>query len=106
MDPVQIPIAVPGGNLAALQGLYEVAEEGVNGAKLTQCIDCTTPYAMLVAQVSTVCWSYKSRANLKPFAVMSCAVYDCLSVQGVSTGGDMLDGQVCRVQRATNCCTL
>ena len=40
MDTVQLAICIKGGNLTALQGLYEIAEEGVNGSKLTQSINC------------------------------------------------------------------
>lgn len=41
MDAVQVALAVHSGNLAALEGLDEVAEQGVNGSKLTQSINCS-----------------------------------------------------------------
>lgn len=40
MNAPQVPILIQCGNLAALQGLDEVAEQGVNCAQLTECINC------------------------------------------------------------------
>ena len=54
MDAVQVAVAVTGGNLTALQGLYEVAEEGVNGAKLTEGINCTSRTSL--SATASQCW--------------------------------------------------
>ena len=41
VDAAQLALAVPGRNLAALQGLDEVAEQGVDGTQIAQSINCT-----------------------------------------------------------------
>lgn len=55
MDAVQVAVAVHSGNLAALEGLDEVAEQGVNGSQLTQSINCSTMVPSLHLPQNSMC---------------------------------------------------